>query len=59
MSQPLVATPTVIYVVIDDRADFDKIDRPASEHITPGVGHCLAKTVEQAGVLVIFQHWLH
>ncbi len=51
-------TPATVYVVIDHRTIFDKISRPVSDHGAQEMGHVLTKTVEQDGVLVIFQHWI-
>lgn len=53
-----VGHPTIIYVGIKDRADFDRIDRPCSDRGETDAGHVLVKTVEEDGVCVIFQHWL-
>lgn len=50
----LVATPTVVYVLIADRAQFDKIDAPQA-----GNEKLLAKSVQvPGGLMVIFQHSL-
>ena len=53
-----IATPTLAYVLIDDRAEFDKLDRPMIDHGESNGQHVLIKNVEQEGVRVIFQHWL-
>lgn len=53
----LVATPNMIYVLLDERAEFDKIARPATDHgVRPDGIHMISKTVEQDGVIVIFQY---
>jgi hypothetical protein len=53
-----VVTPRWICVGVVDRAEFDKISRPASDHGLRPHGHVLTKSVEQRGVIVVFQHWL-
>lgn len=56
-----VALPTVIYVGVVDRGQFDKIAAPATEHEPqPGGERCVSKSVEDPalGVRVIFQHWI-
>ncbi len=58
MSNPLVATPKIIYVLVAEREAFDLIDLHATDHGPRPRGHVLSKTVEQHGVRVIFQHWL-
>ena len=58
MTNVLVATQNTVYVLVDDRAAFDKIDRPARDNGPNQNGHVITKTVEQDGVLVIFQHWM-
>ncbi len=58
MSTPLVATPHVIYVLVEDRAAFDKIAMPATDNGAGPRGHVLTKCVEQGGVRVIFQYWI-
>lgn len=58
MTNLLVPSTDVVYVLVEDRESFDKIARPATDHGAKPGGHCLSKTVEQDGVLVIFQHWL-
>lgn len=58
MSGILVASPKYIFVLIEDRAAFDKIDRPLTDNGPNTNGHVITKSVEQDGVLVVFQHWL-
>lgn len=54
-----VALPAVVYIGVASRAAFDKLDRPAIDHgEKPNGEHVITKTVEQDGVLVIFQHWV-
>jgi hypothetical protein len=53
-----VASPDLIYIGIKSRADFDKINRPCTDHgLKPG-GHVLSKTVEGDGIYIVFQHWI-
>lgn len=58
MSSTLVASATLVYVLVEDRADFDRINRPFTDNGVQPCGHCLSKTITEAGVMVIFQHWL-
>lgn len=53
-----VADPKLIYVGLDSRTAFDLIARPCTDHCENEKGHVLFKTVEQAGVRVVFQYWL-
>ena len=48
-----VAMGDLVYVIVADRAKFDKIDIPPSIH-TNG---CTSKFLEANGVRIIFQHW--
>jgi len=55
-----VAAPSLIYALVDDRAEFDKINRPATdagENAETG-GHVVFKSVVQEGCHVVFQHWI-
>jgi hypothetical protein len=54
-----IADPKLIYVLLEDRDDFDKIGLPAQEH-EPNErgGQCVSKTVKSDGVMVVFQHWI-
>lgn len=52
-----VATPTLVYVIVPDRAKFDKIGAPCANHPEKQL---LTKRVGDHGadeVTVIFQHW--
>jgi hypothetical protein len=53
-----VVGPHVIYVGIADRAQFDKIAAPCSDHGENDDGHVLVKSVQGYGVMVVFQYWL-
>lgn len=56
-----VANPTIVYVGIADRGDFDKIAKPCHDHGESDNGHVLTKVVGNYGddeVTIIFQHWL-
>lgn len=56
-----VATPRAVYVGLEDRAEFDKIALPATEHAPREDGErCVSKAVKDpaSGVMVIFQHWV-
>lgn len=52
-------TPGLIFILVDDRTDFDKIALPVKDNGPSKRGHVLVKTLEKDGVLVIFQHWLY
>ncbi|MBN8955253.1 MAG: hypothetical protein J0H17_01425 [Rhizobiales bacterium] len=47
-----------IFVIVEDRAKFDKIAVKETDHGKTEAGHCLSKSVEQHGTRVIFQHWI-
>lgn len=53
-----VPTPTLVYVMIDDRAVFDAIQGEARETKNE-TKHVITKSVGEIGngVAVIFQHW--
>lgn len=54
-----IATPTLIYIGVANRAKFDSIKRSAWDSgLKPDGSHVLAKEIEQDGVAVIFQHWV-
>jgi hypothetical protein len=55
-----IATPTVIYIGVRDRAQFDKIASPLEDRGETENGHVLIKQVGEfgKGVTVIFQHWV-
>jgi len=51
----------IIFVLVDSRADFDKIGAKATDHRTleKNPRQLLTKVIEgKSGEMVIFQHWL-
>lgn len=56
-----VTTPTLIYIGIKDRAEFDKIALPLHDAGENERGHVLVKRLGECdgtSVTIIFQHWL-
>lgn len=56
-----VTTPTLIYIGVKDRADFDKIASPLHDAGENERGHVLVKRIgdlDGKNVTIIFQHWL-
>lgn len=54
-----VAMPTLIYVGIGSREEFDKIARPVHDQGAKNDGnHVLTKVIKQGKAQVIFQHWI-
>ena len=54
-----VADPRLIYVILEDRAEFDKIGLAAEEHAeNERGGQCISKTIKADGMMVVFQHWI-
>jgi hypothetical protein len=54
-----VATPTLIYVGVADRDEFDKIAGPVSDSGPSADGnHVITKMVQQDKTKAIFQHWI-
>lgn len=56
-----VTTPTLIYIGIQNREDFDKIAAPLHDAGANERGHVLVKIVGELdgrSVTIIFQHWL-
>lgn len=51
-----VPLPSLIYIGVADRAAFDLIDRPETDHRPKQ--NLLTKSVEQDGCIVTLQHWL-
>lgn len=51
-----VLTPTCIYVGITERTEFDLIALPVRDDGADGGPKVLVKTMEQDGVIVVFQH---
>ena len=54
-----VADPKLVYVILEDRSEFDKIGLPAEEHAkNERGGQCVSKTIKSDGMMVVFQHWI-
>jgi len=53
-----IAHPHIVYIGIADRAEFDSLDLPCSDHGENDRGHVLVKSLEASGVMVIFQYWI-
>lgn len=54
-----VADPKLVYVILEDRSEFDKIDLPSEDHAAnERGGQCVSKTIKADGVMVVFQHWI-
>lgn len=53
-----IADPKLIYVLLEDRGEFDKIGLPATDHGQGSGGHVLTKTVKADDMMVVFQHWI-
>jgi len=56
-----IPDPRLVYVILEDRTEFDKIGIEATDHGANAAGnggHVLSKAVSENGVRVIFQHWL-
>lgn len=58
MDSVLIAHPTLVYVGVKDRAQFDSLAVPYHDHGENERGHVLTKCIEQDGVRVVFQYWL-
>jgi len=55
-----VCGPHAVFVAIGSREQFDAIDLPAIDHRQRESGRpVLTKSIEQAGVLVVLQHWVN
>lgn len=54
----VTASGKTIYVGVPERADFDRIDMPCSDHGETGDGQLLSKSIAEHGVLVLFQYWV-
>lgn len=57
-----IAGPTLVYIGVAKREDFDKIAAPCVDHGQSAHGHALTKQVgglKASEVTVIFQHWLN
>jgi hypothetical protein len=48
----------LVYIGIADRTKFDLLDLPATDHGDGPRGHVISKSIEEAGVRVVFQHWV-
>ena len=56
-----VASPTIVYIGVEKREDFDKIAAPRQDHGPNDDGHVLTKQVggfKSGEVTVVFQHWI-
>ena len=53
-----VAAPSLIYVALAQRADFDRIALPLVDHGAGAIGHVLTKTATAGLCFVVFQFWL-
>lgn len=54
-----VADPRLVYVLLEDRAEFDKIGLVAEDHPeNERGGRCISKTIKADDVMVVFQHWI-
>lgn len=50
---------SVIFIGVDEREKFDKIAIEVSDRGPKENGsHVITKTVEQNGLMIVFQHWL-
>lgn len=65
MSSAYVAISSVVYVLLDDREQFDKLEVDPKDHGDLGPkGHVLTKTITGPGstpgrpIMVCVQHWL-
>lgn len=50
--------PTLVYVLLDDKAEFDRIGLAETDHGKNDKGHVLSKSLKADGMMVVFQHWL-
>jgi hypothetical protein len=48
----------LMYVILDDRATFDLIDLPVTDHGPKEHGHVITKHIETGPQYVVFQHWI-
>lgn len=50
---------TLVYVLLKDRAEFDRLKLEATDHgEDERGGHVLSKSLDANGVMVIFQFWI-
>lgn len=56
----MVATPRLVYVVVIDRSEFDRIASIETVHAPKedNGSYCISKRVHDGEVGVIFQHWV-
>lgn len=48
----------LVYVLIEDRAKFDLIALPKTDHREHGGKAVLSKNMDHGGVRLVFQHWI-
>jgi hypothetical protein len=48
----------LIYILIDKRDEFDRIALPVVDNGENENGHVLSKSIDRAGIYIVFQHWL-
>lgn len=48
----------LIYIGLKDRAEFDRIALPCTDHGEKETGHLLSKSLDTDSVWIIFQYWL-
>lgn len=56
-----IACPTMVYIGVEKREDFDKIAAPCHDRGPNDSGHVLTKQVggfKPGEVTVVFQHWI-
>jgi len=56
-----IASPTIVYIGVASRADFDKIAAECVDHGEKADGHVLTKQTGEfkpGEVTVVFQHWI-
>ncbi len=54
-----ITLPTVVFVGIADREEFERLALPATDHRKREVRrNVLTESLEADGVMVVFQHWL-
>jgi len=52
-----ITFPRFVYVGIARREEFDRLDLPVSDCAANGGNPVLVKSMVDAGVTVVFQHW--
>jgi hypothetical protein len=50
----------LMYVIFEERAAFDLIDLPMTDHgpKPDGHGHVLSKNIDHDGQYIVFQYWI-